>query len=106
MFNILAPSPHPDPSSQLNSATRVESFLRKASVGDGKYATCPALPQDMLEIVLAPKMDLFSRLKCKGFPCKSIVPVAARAYGLQPPTRFDDLFFFEFFIMLIFFIMS
>ena len=30
MHNVLAPAPHPDPASRLNSATRVESFLRKA----------------------------------------------------------------------------
>ena len=30
MYNVLAPAPHPDPASCLNSATRVESFLRKA----------------------------------------------------------------------------
>ena len=31
MRNVLAPAPHPDPASRLNSPTRVESFLRKAS---------------------------------------------------------------------------
>ena len=31
MRNVLAPAPHPDLASCLNSATRVESFLRKAS---------------------------------------------------------------------------
>ena len=30
MHNVLAPVTHPDPASRLNSATRVESFLRKA----------------------------------------------------------------------------
>ena len=28
---VLAPASHPDPACRLNSATRVESFLRKAS---------------------------------------------------------------------------
>ena len=31
MHNVLATALHPDPASRLNSATRVESFLRKAS---------------------------------------------------------------------------
>ena len=30
MRNVLAPATHPDLASHLNSATRVESFLRKA----------------------------------------------------------------------------
>ena len=30
MRNVLASASHPDPVSRLNSATRVESFLRKA----------------------------------------------------------------------------